>query len=136
MMVVGHGELKKRGGGDLLPPTRFERDMDEITKKKLEAIERTFLLEAEQIAAQVREKLVVPFCMENKLNFLSGNGSFCFVRPATSEYLDFEIKSDRLPNYNEITTELEYPIPLLNQMIGSYMEDFNYDHNYKAKGKV
>lgn len=85
-------------------------------EKELEKAYNIFWTGVQITCATVRQQVVVPYCNEHKLNFISGMGTYGFGSNGKS------IDKESLPI--DVYSILELEIPNTGQTIGSYMHDY------------
>lgn len=113
--------------------------VNEATKASIERAERHFDEDVKLVAAQYRREVLVPLCVKRGLRFLSGNGTFLFLKMhrgqevSISTHLD--VKQYGEPLLSTIIDTLNLPVgPKF--VLGDYVEDIRGEQRVVRRKKA
>jgi hypothetical protein len=92
----------------------------EAIEAKTEKAKERFENEIEQIANDVREKVIVPICKRRKWTFASGMGTYCFYRTDNGPVMEYE----KLPKDVDRALEICKIEVSYKSDLGDYINDY------------
>lgn len=92
-------------------------------RRQYEAIEKQADQQLTELAAKVRQEVIIPYCDKHKLYFVQGNGTYSFFNNSNEDLTNIWNDCQRVPKH--IIDKLELECNLFRFPLFQFMQDYD-----------